>query len=357
MPAAVDGGPKIFEGMRDEEGHREYTVTYNIKMTGASWGPAAAMTASGLPTPGSYWNMTRSGVVMGGEQDIDVYAWCTDYLRVYLAPKTKEGTNSKLWCADLKFSTRGGTRCRTTTIQDPLLEPAKISGSFVKYTIEATQDRFGQLLKSSSHEMLKGPLVEFDANRPTVRIEQNVGDLQLDLLSQMVDHVNDATLWGLGERKIKLSNAWWERKLYGVCNFYFTRGFEFDIDFNTFDRYVPDEGTKVLAGDWRDEEGGTGTVGSDAWQLRLINGDIPDKNNPTHFNRFKDRNGENIRALLDGNGLPANTHIIPGTGLASVGTASGDVYMHHVEYYPEANFLLLQIPTSFIGFGTGTAEA
>jgi hypothetical protein len=56
----------------------------------------------------------------------------------------------------------------------------------------------------------------------------------------------------------------------------------------------------------------------------------PDSTNPQHFIRYKDRNGENARVLLDGAGIPIEDGATP-------------VY-RDVEYYPESNFLLLGIP-------------
>lgn len=352
MTSTVRGGPKVVEAERDDEGHRTYTVTHQVFQTKAdTWGPASAMNASGLPAVGSYWLFTRPS----SGTDTDVWAFCTPYMKVKAKSEIKEGHPVHWWEIEQKFTTRPMSRCNTETIQNPLLEPDRVGGSWIKYQIEAKRDRFGELLKTPSHEMLKGPPVEFDANRHSVRIEQNTANLELSLISSMANHVNDEPLWGLPARCIKLSEFSWERKLYGVCNFYFTRSFGFDCDSNTFDRDEPAEGTKVQAGDWRDEDGGTSTA-SDAWQLRYINGDIPDPSNPTHFTRYKDRNGENARTLLTATGLPANVSVIPGTGNSSFGTGSGDVYMIHIEYYPEANFLLLGIPTSFIGLGTGTSN-
>jgi hypothetical protein len=297
------------------------------------------------------------------------------------------------------------------------LEPQKISGTFAKYTKEAVFDRNGNAIVTSSWERMKGPEVEFDHNRPAVRVEQNVVALDLATVAPMIDTVNDATLWGLAERTIKLTNFAWERKLYGSCNFYYTRVFDFDIDYNTWDRNLLDEGTKCLNGEWGPVggipgsgctvdvtaaagiitgvalgaggtlypssstiqlavSGGTGglvsattnasgvvtgvslssggtagyttasgvatSVSVSGWVLKQIGGAAPNKNNPQHFTRFKDRKGENCRVVLDGNGLPASTNIFSNRQL----NTSGDPGMVFVEYYGESNFLTLGIPTS-----------
>jgi len=320
MVATLDGTVRTWGGDRDEEGHRTFTVVHLVRTDDFDDGPQIVMNTPGLPAIGSFWNFGN---------DVDVWAFCYPDMNVKIH-KEKEGDPNKHWRVRQKFSTIPLKRCQDETIEDPLLEPQKISGSFVKYTKEASQDRFGNMIKNSAHETYRGPQVEFDHNRPTVRIEQNQALLGLDTFTEIVDTVNDAPLWGLGVRKIKLSDVSWERKLYGLCNFYYTRVFDFDIDFKTFDREILDEGTKVLNGDW---PVGTGTQ-TDGWILQNIAGEAPDKNNPQHFNRFKDRHGENARVILDGNGEPL------------LGTATFNPYYHELEFYPESNLLLLGIPTS-----------
>lgn len=351
MTSIVRGGPKVVEAERDDEGHRTFMVTHQVRQTpNDTWGPASAMNASGLPAIGSYWNFTKPG----SGTDVDIWAFCTPYMKVKAHSDIEEGRPVFWWDVEQKFTTRPMSRCNTTAIENPLLEPDRVGGSWVKYQVEAKRDRFGNLIKTPSHEIVKGPPVEFDANRHTVRIEQNTANLELALINSMGNHVNDEPLWGLPARCIKLSEFSWERKLYGVCNYYFTRSFGFDCDSNTFDRDEPAEGTKVLHGDWGDSEGTAGTD-AEGWLLIDINGSPPNPNNPTHFRRYKDRFGENCRYLMTSGGVPASEIIFNGTGGA--GTGSGDAALIHIEYYPEANFLLLGIPTSFIGLGTGTSEA
>lgn len=335
---AGNGGPRILEGERDEEGHRTYMVTHIVRGAAGSDGPAEVMQCAGLPAIGDTWSMLNGN-------DVDVWAWCTPYMKVTIH-QAREGDPVEYWAVQQKFTTKPMKRCNTAQIEDPLSEPQKVSGSFVKYTKEVYKDRFGRWIRSSSHEQIRGPQVEFDSNRPTVRIEQNVLSLGLSTFSQMVDTVNDSTLWGLPRRCIKLSNVSWERKLYGVCTYYYTRSFDFDIDYNTFDRTVPDEGTKCLNGRWATEdEISSGITG---WVLVDVDGSPPDKTNPLHFVRYKDRNGENARVMLDGNGLPADTDVA--TNVSGSGTTtndSGPAATIGIEYYPESNFLTLGIPTSF----------
>ena len=173
---------------------------------------------------------------------------------------------------------------------------------------EATHDRFEVALKSSSHERFRGKAVEIEDSRPTVRIGFNVLTLPLATLSEYMHAVNDATLWGLGPRKVKVARISWERKLYGVCTFYYTITYEFEIKFDTWDRLLIDEGTRKLA------PGG-------------------DPTDPEDFVVAKDKTDENKGTiLLDGSGAPL---------------AAGDpLVIDTRELYVPRNLLLLGIPTS-----------
>ncbi|MDB4786223.1 hypothetical protein OAG36_00665 [bacterium] len=316
MAATVSDGAKWFTGGRDREGHRTYKVLHHVK-TASGDGPAIVMDAPGLPLIGSIYLV---------DNDIDSWAFCTPERKVDPTKPQKIGDQPTDWTVETTFSTRSPKRCQDTTIEDPLQEPDRLSGSFVKYTREVTKDRNGLAVKTSSHEVFRGPQVEFDHNFPTVVIEQNLAALGLATFTSMIDTVNDATLWGLATRKIKLSNVSWERKLFGVCDFYFVRTLEFDIDFNTFDRSLLNEGTMALDGHYdkatklwvtHDKYGANGTG-------------EPNASNPSHFTRYKDVNGEIGRTMLGLGGTP-------------LGTGSEPVYFD-LEYYGESNFFLLGVP-------------
>ena len=316
MSASVHGDVRIWGGSRDDEGFREFTVTHLVKTTSVADGPYIVMNASGLPAIGSVWSFGN---------DLDVWAFCYPYMKVDIH-QPKEGDKNYWWRVDQKFSTKPLTRCQTQNVEDPLSEPQKVSGNFGKFTIEAVYDRFGNLIKSSSHEQIRGRQVEFDNNKPSVVIQQNVAALGLSTFAQMIDTVNDGPMWGLPARCVKLSNAPWERKYYGACYVYYTRTFEFDIDYNTFDRTALDEGTKVLRGHWDRD------TGSPTYREWIVDAGVS-VTKPTHFDRYKDWNGENTRAILNGAGVPI-------TSAASAGEID-------VEYYQQSNFFTLGIPVVF----------
>lgn len=323
MSATLFGnGPLTKSRSRDAEGYREYTCVHLVKTTDPLDGPQVVAACPNIPQVGDMW-------AFGNDYDPWATCWPTQRITVH---QEKEGDAARYWRVESMFSTKPRKRCQDTEVEDPLMEPQKVSGSFVKYTEEATKDRTGQWIVNSSHEPIRGSQVEFDKNRPTVKIEQNVYPLGLSTFSAMIDGLNDSVLWGLNPRCIKLSNVSWERKIYGSCYYYYTRTLEFDIRYDTFDRTLYDEGTKVLNGHW----GPTGL-----WVLDNINGSAPDPNNPTHYNLFVDKSNNPCRVILDGNGQPAEN-------ISGLGTGSGDdPGVIHVEKYTEVNFLLLGIPTVF----------
>lgn len=282
----------------DKDGNRTYKIRWLVVSTSVLDGPGVIGNASGLATVGSAWAYGN---------DSDAWALCWPTLSARPVVTREPGF---WWVVEQTFSTKPLNRCQDNSIENPLNEPPKISGSFVKYTKEAHIDRNGNKVRSSSHELFRGESVTWDDNRPTVSISLNSLTLPLSTFAAMIDTVNDATLWGLTSRKIKLSNASWERLLYGTCTYYYTMNYEFDVrdTADGFDRKILDEGTKVLSA------GG-------------------DKTDPTDFEVYKDVNGENTRVLLDGNGN-------------AIG-AGADPAEVDFEYYDESNFLSLGIPSSF----------
>jgi len=284
-----DAAHRSWSGSTDDEGHRNYEVVYRVKGETTD-GPALAMQCEGLPEAGSIWSI---------DSDVDSSAFFTE--KRTAKPVISDGADKyfDVTCyASSKPLPPDKQRCNDTKIEDPLLEPPKINGSFVNYNEEATEDRFGFPILTSSHEQIRGPQVEFSKNRGRVVIEQNVATPYQGYIlpSIMMNTVNAFPLWGLPARTILLSEAPWERRFYGSCYIYYNRKLTFDIDINTFDRDILDEGGKVLHGHW----------GNDGhWVLDEIDGEDPDPANPSHFDRFKDKKGENCKVILNGEGLPA----------------------------------------------------
>lgn len=333
-------GPRYWGMTRDDDGHREYKLRYRVEMDDPTDGPATALATPGLPAYGDRWDF-------GNEVDLD--AWCRHNVTVIPVLENKPNLYFDL---EFTYSTKPTNRtCEDPTNKNPLLEPMKLSGRFVKYTEEADYDRFGEPILNSAHEIMHGPNLEFDANRPSVRIEQNSLELDLDFVSLCMDCLNDQTMWGFPPRCVKLSAFSWEKRYHGsiggggllgtgtgtgtgtgdaLCQEYYVRVFDLDINPNTFDRDIADEGTKCIRGKWD-------TDPASATFRRYIIPDGIDRSNPANFIRFKDFHGENIRGLLDGHGFP-----VGGLGEGTDG-GTGTI---HVEKYYEINLFLLGLPTT-----------
>lgn len=280
---------------QDKDGHRDYSIIWLVQTSDPDDGPYTVGTTPLLPAIGSAW-------IFGNDNDPWAFCWPEVTVQpVY----TKEPCT--LWTVENMFTTRPLRRCQDDAIENPLLEPPRLSGTYGKVSKESHIDKDGKLIKSSSHEIFRGKSVEFDECLPTVSIEMTFSSNQISTFNGLINRVNDATLWGLSTRKIKLSNATWKRHLYGICTFYYTVAYEFEINPETFDRLIPDEGSKIL------KEGG-------------------DEDKPEDFIVYKDRNGENTRVLLDGHGAPLASAAAP----------------HNISFkkLKEGNLLLLGIPAS-----------
>lgn len=302
---------------RDQDGHRDYTAVWLVDSEDAANGPTSVFLTAGLPPIGTLWAFGN---------DIDTAAFChPDWTAHKLGPKNESGT---LWALEQHFRTRPIKRCQDTTIENPLMEPPKISGSFVKYTKAMTKDRFGKPPLMSSGEPVAPNFVEFDANRHQVSIEMNTLFLPLGTMTSLIDTVNDEELWGMPKRCVKLSEASWQRQIYGVCNYYFTVRYGFDIDALGFDRKYQDRSQLCLKG-W--------SPGSRCAKLDpdvIAPGEtLENWKLPKNYECYKDATGENTITNLDGKGRPADP--------------TADPVINTFEYYPEKNMLELFIPTSF----------
>jgi hypothetical protein len=385
----TNGGPRSWRLERDVNGYRDYVIKFRVKVDTTQGPHCALYQTPGLPLPGSSWAF---------DQDSDQWAYCTQEAKV--EPVVKEGLPNTDFDIEQRFSTKPAILCQDDTggFDDPLLRADIISGKFVKYTEEYVEDRFGNKIINSAYEQFRGPQVEFDRNRIQVRVKQNVALLDLPTLAGLIDCVNEFPMWGFDERTVKFSGAEWEKHYHTDCTVYYTRILEFDINTKTFDRDLLDEGTKALPGHWDNStgtyvidlaaavtyqadrttgfnvitvSGGGGTkiavgqivqgvgipTGTTVLSVSLPNvalsndatssgtdpvrfGVTADPNNPQHFVRFKDRNSENTRVILNGHGKPWDP------AGATTGTDDDVAGKIHVEAYPSVDFSTLGLPGS-----------
>jgi hypothetical protein len=301
----------------DKDGHRDYTLKTLVRTESVLDGPQRVLGTIGLAPIGSFWAFGN---------DLDTAAYCWPNWKVAPVVVREPGY---YWTVEQIFSTKPLRRCQDMSIDNPLLEPPDIGGSYAKFTKEIQRGRNGKAITSSSHELIKGRVVEFDDNRPTVDISMNVLSAPLELFNPMVDLVNDSPVWDVGPRCVKLSNVSWRRKLYGTCSFYYTVNYEFEINKLGFDRKAVDSGQLCLLGHSLHHRKDHPKMNPDS--IDPTTGQANWKN-PKNFEVFCDKKGQPRRCLLNGKGVPI------------VNTDSP--HMLDVEYYEEANFYLLGIPAS-----------
>lgn len=227
-------GPIKFKKETDREGHRSYDVDFLVRSDDIQDIVAQASVAAGLPLVGASYAYGN---------DFDDWALCTPEDTVEPVLVNEKG---HWFIVSKKFTTKPFKRCQDNSIENPLLEPYRIGGSFINYSEEAYFDRFGRPFMSSSFEMYQGAEVEFDAGRPTITIGFNTSEMPVPVFAPIVHIVNDNWLWGLPPRTIKLSALRWQRLIFGTCGMYYSIDYDFEVKYDTWDRYIPDMGTRHL---------------------------------------------------------------------------------------------------------------
>ncbi len=298
---------------RDDQGGREYKALFLVKVSDPLDGPLTALLASGLPAVGSSWGINN---------EVDPWVYCQPKASVKQW-HGRPGERHIWWAVEQTFSspTRRGTRCNNTNVDDPMSEPPKVSGSFVRYTKEAQYRADGSLILSSCLQPITG--IEKDDGRAVVTIERNSLDNNLGQYASFFNTLNDSTVWGVPARHIKFSEFSFEQKFYGSCYVYYTHrlGFEIRGNGDGFDLDdVPDMGVMEFIF----SEGGP------------YDNDI-ERAKPESYRCIKDPNGENIvnPVALDGNGRR----------LQNPQVAGNTVFIPTVTLYNESNFYLMGIPS------------
>lgn len=277
------------------EGHREYKSRWLVKQNNALDGPGMALLCPGLPRTGDIWNYGN---------EFDAWAYCTPEMS---AKPVVDKEKHIFWLIETKHSTAPGNRCQDQSIENPLDEPPRLSGSFVKQKRAQMYDKNGKLLQTSSFEPYKGNAIERDISAPTVSVELTLPGLPLQLIASFQDCCNDSEVWGLEPRMLWLNSTTWSRKVYGKCNYYYIVGYEFGVDYKKGVTRLVDEGWKKLG------PGGTAT-------------------NPKHYILNTDDNKNPVRTLLNGAGVPLD--------------AMADPVFNEFEFGEEKNFYELGIPSS-----------
>ena len=238
-------GPIAQRFRRDEEGHRFYEIDWHVQTFSQHDNLAYILANWPLFAVGSPYNLTAAWPEAVGT---DMWAFCTPELNI--APHRDAADNGPVrhWVVTQYWSTKQSWRCNTFPVENPLLEPADISGDFIHEQRTASVDRFGKPLRHPNLQPITGPATEYQYSYPSISITRNQDVLPLATCVNLINKVNDAPLWGLPARKIQFIDVKFERKVYGNCFFYWRTTYVFRMDRNGFDKEIPAEGTKVYRG-------------------------------------------------------------------------------------------------------------
>jgi hypothetical protein len=298
-------------GSRDAELHRHYWVKFLIETDSSADGPQTVTWAPGLPLIGAPWTYGN---------DNDQYALCHPMIECETVVKREKNFH---WILKYNFTTKPWLACLIgDAIENPVSQPDYIDGSFLNYQERTNKRRDGSATGTglTGHTILSSSLepiwLSADKNRPTVTIKQVRLNLELGMIAQMIDTLNDAPLWGLDSRCVKLRNVPWRRLVWGRCAFYFERTLQFDINYKSFDETeIRDQGHR-----WIDPE-------------KLAADPDLDRTDPDNFTRAVDSRG-NIQKIV----------LLNGEGEICSDPINHEHFIPKVELYDESNFLALGIP-------------
>lgn len=328
MATFIRDGQRTWGGQIDADGHRTWEITF-LTEGDAGDGPAQHVQTPGLPQPGDIWAY---------DNDIDIWAWFRvgptnirqlppaglgsqdhTFFEITHTASTRPPDNSGPGGGGGGKDDKGARKkCADAKIEDPLSEPPATSGSSIRYQEELSRDWRGKPLRYTSFEPIRGAQATFDRHRDQVIVEQNMLNLDYELVRSCMDKLNDAPLWNLPARCWKLSDWSWQRKLYGTCNFYYTRRLTFESNVEEvnalspirddaliaahivsfggrywlplWDHLVTEESNRVLNGHWNKVD--------KTWVLDNIAGAVPDPTKVNHYINAFDPQLQPCRVML-----------------------------------------------------------
>ncbi len=255
-----------------EDFHREYDLTYRVITDSESDGPDTVLASGSLPTYGQPY-------AYGSESN--PFASCRF---VGNARRDQGEKTRKAWLVDAKFSTRGSNRDPNDQPGKPLDWAWKVSGSFGTGQKYSNKDRTGRALANSANEPFED-VPPIDDQILLLTLEKNLPTLSLSQWADSRGKVNDATLWGLPARRVKLMQWSWTPQWTGAGQAYVACKWEVAINFDGYYYEPRDEGYREITG--VDAEGLT------TYAPILINGELPSK--PEYLNG----SGERLNAAFD----------------------------------------------------------
>lgn len=211
----------------DSERHRNYTSIYQVITDSVNDGPRTVVEASCIPDWGDpyVWNLVTG--------DIDNWAFCSGYeVGMPIVRDTR-----RLWEVIVRHSSRPGfinPRDHATARENPVDEPALLSGSFVGHRRVMRADKDGNAISNTVGEPFI-PGIEMDDATLSLIIEKNSSTIALDQWAGFRNAVNSVPIWGLDSRTVKLQQWSWRVHYFAVSNAYIANRMEFEINTDTYD--------------------------------------------------------------------------------------------------------------------------
>lgn len=226
------------------DGDREYKRFFMVRTSSQDDGPLTVALANDLPRVGEIYRYPGTVTTPGPtftEYDEGVYAQS-------MTPKLADKNSKTLWSIEVPYTSVPTSKQTGNNEQDPLNEPPKFSGSFLRVTEIFEEDKDGNAILMSSGEPPDPPLEE-GVSYPTLRIEMNVATPALALWADYANATNSSSFWGLGPRQWAVEKIDWQDQFRGNGSRYVTVSFEFAAKYNTWDRKFLDRGyyRKVVA--------------------------------------------------------------------------------------------------------------
>lgn len=232
---------------RDEDGHRNYTVNWLVHTDNSAKGPGYILANWPLAAPGAPYLLSAV--------ERDLWAFCTPELNISAHPDVTDGDPIQDWIVTQSFTTKPTWRCNTNPIENPLMEPWDVNISYRHEQKEATEywEKTGdppvytkkKPLTMWNGERIKGSVVEIKVSHLSIELTKNYANIDVPLISGLLNKVNDKEMWGVGPREVLFADVRGERLAYGNCGFYWRMTFVFDINEDGFDPTVPWWGSKV----------------------------------------------------------------------------------------------------------------
>lgn len=235
-------GPVTWSHSRDIEGYRDYELWWLIQAENTDAGhiddPATIANTAGLPAVGSSWSDLP---FINGQDD---WAYCSPEYEVE-PYGVNQGEAPQYYLYKARYTNRPLKRCSTTSIENPILEPPVVTGSWVDRKRIPHVDRNGLPYRSSTGEPLAGAETEIDDSDWEITISFNSLTIPSGLVNSLRHHLNDAPLWGFPIGTVKFSKYSFARRLYGTCNYYYNNVMSFSIR-GSWTQYLADKGYMML---------------------------------------------------------------------------------------------------------------